>query len=825
MRRWLAVLVTAAAALFVAPAAARRVHHHRHELRRRQPGRALRRRGNAVDAHDGEIAVFDGDLLPLRHRLRLRLPVAGRRHAVLRVQGLLLDRPGALGRPGLPVRPDHAVLADRVQRQHLRLLPAARGATTPRPAGTCCGSTSMTTASATACSPRPRRPDRSPRAPSPTLAVNNSAPVGGVNNGDQAVFVDDDGTAYLAYTDWRSGGDIVVERLTLDLPHRHRQLRPPAPDLDRGARAVQAQRRLLHHLLRPELRLLRRHRHLVQDRRRRRWAPGRPARSVTTNSCGGQPAFVSAIPTTTGTTYLYASDLWNNGTTNEALANYFWAPLSFNVARRIQPITLPADVLARPGDRLGRQPAAPADIDQSDGVGGFQVLVRRRPQHRAHPDLRRRPHRHAHFGRLHDLPERQPQRRPAKWTSTRPTAPSSRPARRSTARSSRRTRSAGRPATSPSTRTSRSPRAPATASWSSPPTPPAATAWSTTTPRPIRAAARPTAATPASSFSVETNRSLQFATTVSRAFAAVGEHPAGRLEPRAPASTASAPSTAPGMIAYGATGGFVYQSVAAGSVPCTTAAFGDDPDYGTLKSCYLAPTGRPERLHAVRRRERHLRGVAAPHTVAYRAATAHYSYRSAPAAVSCTNAGLRRSALLGGQVLLRLPVAPPAGVWSSGRNSAWAPDSRRYAVRRSPSVRWPRNRGKTRLVPWSARRRYGIFGTATVPVPVVDDLVDPLRVDACGGQLDQHSGQAPQDVRLAVNCTLNTFLPGPSARPGWECRRHRASPHRLDRGSDPGWSPSHCRRWCTRRSRCRGRSRRSRKDRATRQRSGSAGNR
>src|SRR4051812_41431582 len=47
----------------------------------------------------------------------------------------------------------------------------------------------------------------------PTLAVNNSAPAGGVNNGDHSVFVDDDGTAYLAYTDWRSSGDIVVERL------------------------------------------------------------------------------------------------------------------------------------------------------------------------------------------------------------------------------------------------------------------------------------------------------------------------------------------------------------------------------------------------------------------------------------------------------------------------------------------------------------------------------------------------------------------------------------------------------------------------------------
>jgi glycosyl hydrolase family 43 len=46
----------------------------------------------------------------------------------------------------------------------------------------------------------------------PKLAVNNDIPPG-VNNGDHDVFRDTDGTAYLAYTDWRTGGDIVVEKL------------------------------------------------------------------------------------------------------------------------------------------------------------------------------------------------------------------------------------------------------------------------------------------------------------------------------------------------------------------------------------------------------------------------------------------------------------------------------------------------------------------------------------------------------------------------------------------------------------------------------------
>jgi hypothetical protein len=51
--------------------------------------------------------------------------------------------------------------------------------------------------------------------PTPQLAVNGGLPAG-LNNGDHDVFADRDGTAYVAYTDWRSGGDIVVEKLRPD---------------------------------------------------------------------------------------------------------------------------------------------------------------------------------------------------------------------------------------------------------------------------------------------------------------------------------------------------------------------------------------------------------------------------------------------------------------------------------------------------------------------------------------------------------------------------------------------------------------------------------
>ncbi|GAB3453651.1 family 43 glycosylhydrolase [Actinophytocola sediminis] len=41
----------------------------------------------------------------------------------------------------------------------------------------------------------------------------DEGPAGGVNYGDHQMFVDDDGTAYLAFTDWRRSGDLIVEKL------------------------------------------------------------------------------------------------------------------------------------------------------------------------------------------------------------------------------------------------------------------------------------------------------------------------------------------------------------------------------------------------------------------------------------------------------------------------------------------------------------------------------------------------------------------------------------------------------------------------------------
>jgi beta-xylosidase len=62
---------------------------------------------------------------------------------------------------------------------------------------------------------------RSPAGPfteveEPKIAINNDKPAAGLNNGDHDLFVDDDGTAYLAMTDWRAKGAIAIEQLTDD---------------------------------------------------------------------------------------------------------------------------------------------------------------------------------------------------------------------------------------------------------------------------------------------------------------------------------------------------------------------------------------------------------------------------------------------------------------------------------------------------------------------------------------------------------------------------------------------------------------------------------
>jgi hypothetical protein len=172
----------------------------------------------------------------------------------------------------------------------------------------------------------------------PTLAVNRNAPAAGLNNGDHDTFVDDDGTAYLAYTDWRTQGSIVIEKLSDDYLTgtgeyvkniTKGQTEAPGMFKRKGVYYVVysdpncgycagtgASYRTASAPLGP-------------------WSEGK---KISDNSCGGQPSFVSTIKLSTDTIFLFGSDLWNNAAKNEALANYYWAPLTFDANGAINPL-------------------------------------------------------------------------------------------------------------------------------------------------------------------------------------------------------------------------------------------------------------------------------------------------------------------------------------------------------------------------------------------------------------------------------------------------------------------------------------------------------
>ena len=95
---------------------------------------------------------------------------------------------------------------------------------------------------------------------------------------------------------------------------------------------------------------------------------------ISSNSCGGQPSFVSELPQTGGgDVYLYGSDLWD-AQNNEGLANSFWSPLQFTSSGAISPITCSATANVALADGVPGAQLPIADLDQSSGVTGFQTV-------------------------------------------------------------------------------------------------------------------------------------------------------------------------------------------------------------------------------------------------------------------------------------------------------------------------------------------------------------------------------------------------------------------------------------------------------------------
>lgn len=177
----------------------------------------------------------------------------------------------------------------------------------------------------------------------PKLVINKDKPAAQLNNGDHDLFVDDNGTAYLAMTDWRAEGALAIEQLTDDYLSGTGKVvtkitsgKTEAPGLFKRkgkyyitysdpncgyCSGTGTSYKTAASIFGP-------------------WSDGI---QISNNSCGGQPSFVATFRLPGETVYLYGSDLWNNAAKNEALANFFWVPLEFNSDGSIKPIECVTD--------------------------------------------------------------------------------------------------------------------------------------------------------------------------------------------------------------------------------------------------------------------------------------------------------------------------------------------------------------------------------------------------------------------------------------------------------------------------------------------------
>jgi hypothetical protein len=203
----------------------------------------------------------------------------------------------------------------------------------------------------------------------PALKVNNNAAVGGLNNGDHDVFVDDDGVAYLAYTDWKSGGAITVEKLNADYTSGSGAAVKVTPS--RTEAPALMKRNGKYYLLYSDPNCG----YCSGTGTSYRTAssplgPWSEGIKISTNSCGGQPSFVSTIKLNSEVLFLYGSDLWNNGAKNEALANFYWAPLTFAADGSINPIVCQDKISLAIRPEAAATPI-PSDLDNTSGSEGF----------------------------------------------------------------------------------------------------------------------------------------------------------------------------------------------------------------------------------------------------------------------------------------------------------------------------------------------------------------------------------------------------------------------------------------------------------------------
>jgi len=200
----------------------------------------------------------------------------------------------------------------------------------------------------------------------PRLAVNAGPEVS--KNGDENLFIDNDGTGYVIYTDVNGHYDQIIERLTPDYHNgtgqyvRLNLFKTEAPSLFRRGDRY----------------------YVTVSDPNCAYCSGTGASYLTSldplsgwssamkfsdSSCGGQPADTSLLSTDFGDIYLFQSDLWT-GDRNEALANVFWGPVQFDESGALR--TLNCSPSAPFIERAGLLPPPGADI--GSGYLGFHAV-------------------------------------------------------------------------------------------------------------------------------------------------------------------------------------------------------------------------------------------------------------------------------------------------------------------------------------------------------------------------------------------------------------------------------------------------------------------
>jgi hypothetical protein len=172
----------------------------------------------------------------------------------------------------------------------------------------------------------------------PTLAVNNDSAVAGLNNGDHDTFIDDDGTAYIAYTDWHTKGTIVIEKLSDNYLTGTGEHVKAVTSGSTEAPGMFKRNGIYYVLYSDPNCGYCSGTGTSYKTAKSPLGPWSEGIKISDNSCGGQPSFVSVIKLKSGPIYLYGSDLWNNAAKNEALANFYWAPLTFTADGAIEPM-------------------------------------------------------------------------------------------------------------------------------------------------------------------------------------------------------------------------------------------------------------------------------------------------------------------------------------------------------------------------------------------------------------------------------------------------------------------------------------------------------